>query len=178
MRSVHSRTGKVAAVVAALVLVGGGAFAAISSSPSSSDKSDASDLPSEKAELEAALAKRQAEWQAQLEDPEFAAQVQEQKAEEREKAEAEPPDEETVDTWPTGIFDDQEAPAPGMVFLASNRWVGLVDGVSVAVYAGVSGEDTSLGRVLIMRADHGAPSGFVDVTATGHSRLWTPRARS
>ncbi|HEX2893648.1 MAG TPA: hypothetical protein VHO29_06555 [Marmoricola sp.] len=58
--------------------------------------------------------------------------------------------------WPTGIFEDPEAPAPGSVFLGTNRWVGNLGGQSVAVYAGRAGDDETTGRVLIAWA---TPSG-------------------
>jgi|GEM_PF-1681994 len=52
--------------------------------------------------------------------------------------------------WPVGIFQDAEAPAPGAVFLGTNRWVGPVGGTNVAVYAGVSGSDRTTGRLLVV----------------------------
>ncbi len=54
--------------------------------------------------------------------------------------------------WPEGIFEDGEAPAPGSRFLGTNRWVGTVAGQSIAVFAGQSGEDPSMGRLLVITA--------------------------
>jgi len=60
------------------------------------------------------------------------------------------PGAEAATGWPTGIFQDTEAPAPGGVFLGTNRWVGPVAGTTVAVYAGVSGSDPTTGRLLVV----------------------------
>jgi hypothetical protein len=60
--------------------------------------------------------------------------------------------------WPEGIFEDSEAPAPGSVFLGTNRWVGTVDGHQVAVFAGCAGEDPSVGRVMVTVAGDTAQS--------------------
>ena len=54
--------------------------------------------------------------------------------------------------WPSGIFADAEAPARGAEFLGSNRWVGQVDGRTLIVWAGRSGGDASLGRLIVASA--------------------------
>ncbi|WP_062464166.1 hypothetical protein [Demequina soli] len=58
-----------------------------------------------------------------------------------------------ANSWPVGIFDDPEAPASGSELLGTNRWVGVVDGVTMAAWAGVSGTDPTLGRVLVATDD-------------------------
>ncbi|MEN0129609.1 MAG: hypothetical protein AAGC49_09230, partial [Brevundimonas sp.] len=68
--------------------------------------------------------------------------------------------------WPTGIFEDPEGPAPGMVFLGSNRWVGDAGDGVVAVYAGVSGADATTGRLMIMDPADSAPA-IVDLAGSG-----------
>jgi hypothetical protein len=76
--------------------------------------------------------------------------------------------------WPTGIFADGEAPAPGSVFLGTSRWVGVIDGHTVAVYAGSAGEDPSLGRVLVATAGPDmdlASSYSVDLPGAGALRV-------
>jgi hypothetical protein len=54
--------------------------------------------------------------------------------------------------WPAGIFEDSEAPASGADFLGRNRWVGVIDGRSVAVHAGQAGAEATTGRLLVMLA--------------------------
>lgn len=74
---------------------------------------------------------------------------------------------ETDSGWPTGIFEDSEAPAPGVVFLGNNRWVGKIGDHYVAVHAGRSGEDPTTGRVLAV-SSHGDMDGYtLDLPGTG-----------
>jgi hypothetical protein len=76
--------------------------------------------------------------------------------------------------WPAGIFADGEAPAPGSVFLGTSRWVGVIDGHSVAVYAGSAGEDSTLGRVLVtaVGSDMDLASSYsVDLPGAGALRV-------
>jgi hypothetical protein len=63
------------------------------------------------------------------------------------------PADEPQPAYPTGIFTDQEAPAPAAQFLALNRWQGIVDGRQVAVYAGRAGENPGVGRILLVSKD-------------------------
>jgi hypothetical protein len=49
-----------------------------------------------------------------------------------------------------GIFADSEAPAPGSIFLGTNRWVGTQNGQTIVVYVGQAGYDASTGRVLVI----------------------------
>lgn len=74
---------------------------------------------------------------------------------------------ETDSGWPTGIFEDSEAPAPGVVFLGSNRWVGKIGDHYLAVYAGRSGEDPATGRVMAV-SSVGDMNGYtLDLPGTG-----------
>ncbi|MFD2023993.1 peptidase inhibitor family I36 protein [Promicromonospora aerolata] len=58
----------------------------------------------------------------------------------------------TETVWPSGIFADAEAPARGAEFRGGNRWVGQVADRTLIVWAGRSGTDASLGRLLIASA--------------------------
>lgn len=71
------------------------------------------------------------------------------------------------DAWPTGIFEDAEAPAPGSVFLGTNRWVGQVDAGYLVVHAGRSGTDESTGRVLALWSDSARQSYTLDLEGVG-----------
>lgn len=57
--------------------------------------------------------------------------------------------------WPAGIFEDTEVPTRGADLLGSNRWVGHTADRTLMVWAGRSGEDASLGRVLVARTGGG-----------------------
>jgi hypothetical protein len=124
-----------------------------------------SQLPEEKREL---LAELQGNISAYLtrmqDDPAFNAEVLANKKSERTKHEnsepSEPPRPIQTD-WPQGIFQDGEAPVSSMDLVATSRWVGLIDGVSVAVYVGADGQNPKDGKVFILRGDLGKPSGFV-----------------
>lgn len=74
-------------------------------------------------------------------------------------------------SWPTGIFQDTEAPAPGSVFLGTNRWVGEAGDHIAAVYAGVSGSDASTGRLLIAVDGPTMTPTTVDLTGSGALRV-------
>lgn len=166
------RTPKIGVPVVLLltVVVGAGLYGV---SASGSTESDASGLPADKAQ---ALAVEQ-QWQQRLEadaaDPaKNAAIIAAKKAEEaRMAAQPAPP---APAKWPEGIFADNEAPAPGAVFLATNRWVGTVAGRSVAVYAGRAGDNATTGRLMVVSA---APdmtvesSRFVDLPESGELRI-------
>ena len=73
--------------------------------------------------------------------------------------------------WPTGIFEDSEAPASGMDFLGTNRWVGQVGAAYLAVYAGTAGDDDpGTGRILAVRSD--GQSGYtLDLPGAGALRV-------
>jgi len=43
--------------------------------------------------------------------------------------------------YPSGIFEDPEAPFPTVEFLAVNRWQGVLGGAKFAIYAGTAGYD-------------------------------------
>lgn len=79
-----------------------------------------------------------------------------------------------ADAWPEGIFEDTEAPAPGSRFLGTNRWVGSVNGGSVAVYAGLAGEDQTIGRLLVIAAGSSMSienASWVDLPGAGRLRI-------
>lgn len=81
-------------------------------------------------------------------------------------------DPDAASQWPAGIFDDPEAPAPGMVFLGNNRWVGRHADRSVAVYAGRAGDDPTRGRVLVLWASAADTSGTtLDLPGAGALRV-------
>lgn len=74
------------------------------------------------------------------------------------------------DAWPTGIFEDSEAPASGIDFLGSNRWSGTVNGRLLAVYAGRDGSTPSTGRLLVTSSAPDYSDGqrtFVDAPGAG-----------
>ncbi|MFI6427300.1 peptidase inhibitor family I36 protein [Promicromonospora sp. NPDC050880] len=78
--------------------------------------------------------------------------------------------------WPAGIFDDAEAPVRGAELLGSNRWVGHAGGRTLMVWAGRSGEDRTLGRVLVATTGTGlmtASHRTVDLPGTGALRVVT-----
>lgn len=72
-----------------------------------------------------------------------------------------------VPVWPPGIFTDKEAPIGSVTFRSTGRWVGAVHGVSVALYAGRDGRHPLTGAVMLVRADHGRPSGILRLRNTG-----------
>lgn len=73
--------------------------------------------------------------------------------------------------WPTGIFEDSEAPASGMDFLGSNRWVGQVGDGYLAVYAGTAGDDNpTTGRVMALWSD-GRTGYTLDLPGAGPLRI-------
>lgn len=55
-----------------------------------------------------------------------------------------------------GIFPDAGAPASTMDFRSTTRWGGEVNGQWYVVWAGVSGSDPSMGKVLISPVDENA----------------------
>lgn len=69
--------------------------------------------------------------------------------------------------WPTGIFEDNEAPASGTVFLGTNRWVGRFGDDYVAVYAGRAGDDPSVGTLIVAWSDPNRPGKTVTVPGVG-----------
>ncbi|GAA1870694.1 peptidase inhibitor family I36 protein [Myceligenerans crystallogenes] len=75
--------------------------------------------------------------------------------------------------WPAGIFQDAEAPARGAEFRGVNRWVGHSGGRALTVWAGRSGQDASLGRVLV--ADAGRADAVVDLPGAGALRVVAAR---
>jgi hypothetical protein len=83
-------------------------------------------------------------------------------------------DSEAGAAWPEGIFEDPEAPAPGSRFLGTNRWVGDVNGRSVAVYAGVAGEDQTIGRLLVIAVGSSMSienASWVDLPGAGRLKI-------
>lgn len=84
--------------------------------------------------------------------------------------------------WPTGIFEDDEAPFPAEQRVV-NRWVGVIAGRRVAVYAGSSVSNPREGLVIVMsfgsdgspvrRTTHPTPvrAGPVRIVAAQGSRL-------
>lgn len=56
---------------------------------------------------------------------------------------------DAVAPWPRGVVEDAEAPARGAEYLGTNRWVGPGGAGTLAVWAGCSGQDPTLGRVLV-----------------------------
>lgn len=170
--------------VAAVILVVGGIW--VSNSFAGADDSSVSivkDLPPEKAAWEIAQARLDAENAAIAADPERLAQVAadkaaDDKAHRAELARLEP--EHSYGDWPKGIFEQPEAPASSLDFRGTNRWVGTVDGHTVAVYAGVAGsaagDAADTGRVLILRpgpadAPTEARGGYVDLPGAGTLRV-------
>jgi hypothetical protein len=159
------------------VLVAGGAVAYAVASPGSTAQDGQSvQLSPEKQALADEDAKYDAQQAAIADDPNTLASV----VAEKERGEAALPsgDPVPVDDWPQGIFDDPEAPAPGSEFLGDNRWVGLLDKHSVAVYAGVAGDDPSLGRLLVMSAvpdDSGQLGYKIDLPGGGPLRVLDAR---
>lgn len=123
------------------------------------DPDPAGDLPPEKAAQTQADELLDRANAAVADDPDALAEVVEQKAAEAAAHATEASDLDAGDEWPVGIFDDPEAPAPGMVFLGTNRWVGKIGGRSVAVHAGRAGDDPTLGRVLVVWASSGGTTG-------------------
>jgi hypothetical protein len=76
--------------------------------------------------------------------------------------------------WPTGIFEDPEAPARASEFVGTNRWVGQGGPGTLAVWAGRSGEDVTRGRVLVGTFDgqqQVVSRDTVDLPATGPLRI-------
>lgn len=62
--------------------------------------------------------------------------------------------EEAVGAPDRGIFEEREAPAPSIDFLATNRWTGLIDGREVTVYAGTAGwERPETGMIMVVWTD-------------------------
>lgn len=162
---------KLMAPVLLATIVGGGLHSAVADSSTTS--TDVSGLPPEKAQ---SLALEQ-QWQERLEadaaDPSKKAAIIAAKKAEAARMAAEPA-EPIAPKWPEGIFADSEAPAPGTVFLCTNRWVGTVAGRSVAVYAGRAGDNLATGRLMVVTA---APdmsidsSDFVDLPGSGALRI-------
>ena len=54
-----------------------------------------------------------------------------------------------LEAWPSGIFDDQEAPFPAAQYLVQNRWQQDVGLNHVVVYAGALGSDESQGVLVL-----------------------------
>lgn len=76
-----------------------------------------------------------------------------------------------ADPWPTGIFDDAEAPASGSFFLGTNRWVGKGEGSYLVVHAGRSGSDDLTGRVLALWSDDNRIGYTLDLERVGALRI-------
>ncbi|HSF26321.1 MAG TPA: hypothetical protein VLC50_02265 [Actinomycetes bacterium] len=110
------------------------------------------DTFADKAAVEAREAARVAELDAIAASRELRAEVLARKEADRAARAAASTAPETVEPWPEGIFEDPEAPFPGMEFLGTNRWVGRVGGHTVAVFAGRSGSDESVGRLQVVVA--------------------------
>lgn len=73
--------------------------------------------------------------------------------------------------FPSGIFYDQEAPAPSSEFLAYNRWQGTFQGADLAVYAGQAGaDDPDTGAILVTTGSAQEHSGRW-ITEPGVGRL-------
>lgn len=162
-------------VVAVLVIVLGTAgFGAASWALASEHEteSDLGDLNSEK------LAMLEAERQfdeanaAAAADPTRMQEIAKDKASEHQRHLAELRAlEEPTAAWPTGIFDDPEASAPGIVFIGSNRWVGKIGQDFLAVHAGRSGEDPTVGRVLTVWSTAAHLSYSLDLAGVGALRV-------
>lgn len=83
-----------------------------------------------------------------------------------------PNEDATPTPWPTGIFQDNEAPASTDEFVATNRWVGAAaDGQSIAVYAGVSGTDPTAGRILVLKEGTPTSSTWIEMPGSGALRV-------
>jgi hypothetical protein len=50
----------------------------------------------------------------------------------------------------TGLFEDREAPMSTSFFRGTNRWLGVVGGTVVEVYAGTAGEGPDTGRLIVV----------------------------
>ena len=142
--------------------------------PSGNSPAD-SQLPEDKRQLLADLQGNISAYLARMQDdPAFSAGVLESKESERAEHEnsepSEPPRPIQTD-WPQGIFQDGEAPVSSMDLVATSRWVGLIDGVSVAVYAGSDGQNPKDGKIFVLRGDLGKPSGFVSRPDVGASSV-------
>jgi hypothetical protein len=152
-------------------VVGTGLYGAIVSGSAASP--DASGLPPDKARALAVEQQWQQQLQADAADPaKSAAIIAAKKAEAARVAAASAAP--VPQKWPEGIFADREAPAPGSVFLCTNRWVGTVAGRSVAVYAGRAGDDPATGRLMVVNAaaDMSIDSSrFVDLPGSGELRI-------
>ena len=139
----------------------------------STSSGDGSALPTDKAQIQAVEQQWQDRLQAVAADPQAkAAALAAKQADQAQRAQAMVA--EIPARWPEGIFADSEAPAPGSVFLGTNRWVGTLAGTSVAVYAGRAGENESTGRLMIQYAgsDMSITSArLVDVPGSGALRI-------
>ncbi len=128
-------------------------------------------ISAEKAALEAQDRRLHQQLEATAADPKLAAAAIAAKAASGLQAAKDQAAQPSVKpAWPEGIFQDGEAPASGSRFLGTNRWVGTVAGRTIAVFAGQSGEDPSMGRLLVMTAgpSMGVSSGrTVDLPGVG-----------
>lgn len=133
----------------------------------------ASGLPAEKARALAIEHEWQERLHADADDPAKSAEIIAAKRAEAARVAAQLAA-EVPPKWPEGIFADSEAPAPGTVFLGTNRWVGTVAGRSVAVYAGRAGDNPATGRLMVVNAgpDMSVDSSrFVDLPGSGALRI-------
>ncbi len=155
----------VVGVVAATLCVGGAGVAR--ELAAGEDQSDIVGLNADKRALEAADAALDHANKEIAADPDKLEAIIKSKAADHESHLADLASKpEAAQPWPTGIFADPEAPAPGTTFLGSNRWVGSVDGAYLAIYAGRSGADPTVGRIIAIWSD--GRSGYtLDKEGTG-----------
>lgn len=157
-------------IPAVLVAVAVGTSAWGATGGGSNQAIDTSNLTPEKAQALAVEQQRQQRLQADADDPGKKAAIIASKKADAGRAAAAAPLAQAPQKWPEGIFADSEAPAPGSVFLGSNRWVGTVAGRSVAVYAGHAGDNPATGRLMVVTAasDMSVDSShFVDLPGSG-----------
>lgn len=165
---------RIAVVALGLVVVAGAGTLAFQNAQAGSASTEPQGTSPEKAAVEAREAARIAELDAIAASPELRAEVIARKEADRAARAAASTAPETVEPWPEGIFEDPEAPFPGMEFLGTNRWVGQAGGHTVAVFAGRSGSDESVGRLQVvvagpsMNVESGAT---VDLAGTGALRV-------
>jgi hypothetical protein len=74
-------------------------------------------------------------------------------------------------SWPTGIFNNGQAPFPSEMYVFENQWQQVVDGNYVNVYAGALGTDPKQGvLVMVTRPDltsQGNVTVYLTSTKTG-----------
>jgi len=131
MRSSRSGRSVASSIIVTLVLLAGGAVAV-----AAPGASRVSSLASEKAAIEANYA---AQRRAAPTNAPFQARSAQR-----------PSSASTPEPWPSGIFDESEAPFPAGRYAIVNRWQQDFGGHHVVVYAGALGSDPSQGVVVVM----------------------------